>query len=142
MTWNLPIFNVKKAIEKAETTVEDGYYSGREIADMCEMSVQKASAMLTQLYYEGKVKRQERKVKNSAGMPIHIRVYCSNELKSLAELVKEKEKEYNSAPRRRPTKVREVPFAPIMCKCCGAPVNSKTYICDYCGAHYVKASLL
>lgn len=117
------------------------YYSGREIADICEMSVQKASAMLMQLYYEGKAGRQERKVKNSAGIFIHIRVYCSNELKSLAELVKEKEKEYNTS-RRQSIKRIEVPFAPIICKCCGAPVNSKTYICDYCGAHYVKASSL
>lgn len=140
--WNLPIFNIKKALEKEETTIEDGYYSTREVADMCEMTAQKTSAMLTQLYYEGKVERRERKVKRYGNDSVHIRVYRSRELESIEELVKRKVFEYDHTPHRRPTKIREVPFAPIMCKCCGAPVNSKTRICDYCGAHYVKASSL
>lgn len=140
--WNFPIFNIKKAIEKEEAVVNDGYYSAREVADKCEMTVQKTSAMLTQLYYEGKVERQERKVKRNGNNSVHIRVFCSRELESIEELVKRKALEYDNTPRRRPTKIKEVSFAPIMCKCCGAPVNSKTYTCDYCGTHYVKASSL
>lgn len=139
--WNFPIFNIKKAIEKEETTVNDGYYSAREVADKCEMTVQKTSAMLTQLYYEGKVERQERKVKRNGNNSVHIRVFCSRELESIEELVKRKELEYNTS-HRRPTRVKEITFAPIMCNCCGAPVNPKTYTCDYCGAHYVKTSSL
>lgn len=140
--WNFPIFNIKKAIEKEEATAKDGYYSAREVADMCEMTVQKTSAMLTQLYYEGKVERQERKVKRYGNNSVHIRVFCSRELESIEELVKRKVLEYDNTSRRQPTKIKEVSFAPIMCKCCGAPVNSKTYICDYCGTHYVKTSSL
>lgn len=140
--WNFPIFNIKKAIEKEETTVEGGYYSAREVADVCEMTVQKTSAMLTQLYYEGKVERAERKVKRYGNNSVHIRVFRSREFESIEELVKRKALEYDNTPRRRPTKIKEVPFAPIICNCCGAPVNSKTYICDYCGTHYVKASSL
>lgn len=140
--WNFPIFNIKKTIEKEEMIVKDGYYSAREVADMCEMTVQKTSSMLTQLYYEGKVERQERKVKRHGNNSVHIRVFRSRELESIEELVKRKVLEYDNTPRRRPTKIKEVSFAPIMCSCCGAPVNSKTYICDYCGTHYVKTSSL
>ena len=88
--WNLPIFNIKKTLEKEETTIEDGYYSTREVTDMCEMTAQKTSAMLTQLYYEGKVERRERKVKRYGNDSVHIRVYRSRELESIEELVKRK----------------------------------------------------
>jgi len=140
--WNFPILNIKKALAKEETTVEDGYYSAREVADICEMTVQKTSAMLTQLYYEGKVERKEKKVKRYGNDFVHIRVFCSKEVESIEELVKRKALEYNNTSHRRPTRVKEITFAPIMCQCCGAPVNPKTYTCDYCGAHYVKTSSL
>lgn len=139
--WNFPILNIKKAMAKEETRIEDGYYSAREVADICEMTVQKTSAMLTQLYYEGRIERTERKVKRFDNNSVHIRVYRSKESENIAELVKRKELEYNNS-HRRPTRTKEITFAPIMCNCCGAPVNPKTYTCDYCGAHYVKTSSL
>lgn len=139
--WNFPILNIKKAMTKEEIRIEDGYYSAREVADICEMTVQKTSAMLTQLYYEGKVERKERRVKRYGNDFVHIRVFCSKESESIEELVKRKALEYNTS-HRQPTRVKEITFAPIMCQCCGAPVNPKTYTCDYCGAHYVKTSSL
>lgn len=63
------------------------YYSPREVADMCEMTVQHTAAMLIRLYHYGKVERKEKRIKKFSNIYIHFHVYRSKTSESIAELV-------------------------------------------------------
>lgn len=33
---------------------------------------------------------------------------------------------------------KQVQYEPLICKCCGAPINRETMTCEYCGTQYGK----